>query len=83
MIFKAKDQWQAFSNYLETAGRFQAMEASGFDTNKYPDYREAPCQMTEEQAMHSQQVDEVLRLTERILSDMETKTEGRKDCPPR
>ncbi|KAL7790935.1 hypothetical protein V8C37DRAFT_383706 [Trichoderma ceciliae] len=75
MIYKARDQWQAFSNYLETAGRFQAMDASGYDTNKYPDYRDAPCQINEEQAQHSEQVGEVLLLTERILSDMETKTE--------
>ncbi|KAL7945544.1 hypothetical protein V8C42DRAFT_323454 [Trichoderma barbatum] len=75
MIHKATDQWKAFSEYLETAGRFQAMEASGFDTNKYPNYRDAPCQMTEEQAKHSEQVDEVLLLTERILHDMEAKTQ--------
>ncbi|KAH6611318.1 ubiquitin interaction domain-containing [Trichoderma cornu-damae] len=59
MIYKARDQWQAFSDYLETAGRFQAMEASGFDTNTYPDYRDAPCQMTEGQAKQSEQVDEI------------------------
>lgn len=81
MIYKAKSQWQAYSNYLETAGRFQAMEASGFDTNKYPDYRDAPCHLTEEQAKHFEQVDQVLLLTERILSDIEAKTEGDKDTP--
>ncbi|KAL7937166.1 hypothetical protein V8C35DRAFT_294934 [Trichoderma chlorosporum] len=75
MIRNATEQWKAFSQYLETAGRFQAMEASGFDTNKYPNYRDAPCQMTEEQAKHSEQVNEVLLLTERILHDMEAKTE--------
>ncbi|RFU81610.1 ubiquitin interaction domain-containing [Trichoderma arundinaceum] len=75
MIHKASDQWQALANYLETAGRFQAMESSGFDTNKYPDYRDAPCQMTREQAKHAEQVDEVLLLTERILCDMEARTE--------
>ncbi|KAK4066945.1 uncharacterized protein Triagg1_7945 [Trichoderma aggressivum f. europaeum] len=75
MIHNATEQWKAFSDYLETAGRFQAMEASGFDTNKYPNYRDAPCQMTSAQAKHSEQVDEVLLLTERILHDMEAKTE--------
>lgn len=80
MIAKAREQWQAFFDYLETAGRFQGMEASAFDLNKYPDYRTAPCQMNEEQVTHSQQVNEVLLLTERILSDIETRTEGRKNC---
>ncbi|KAL9471219.1 hypothetical protein ACSS6W_009160 [Trichoderma asperelloides] len=75
MISKAKEQWQAFSKYLETAGQFQGMEASAFDINKYPDYRTAPCQMNDEQVKHSQQVNEVLLLTERILSDIETRTE--------
>lgn len=79
MIAKAKEQWQVFSNYLETAGQFQGMEASAFDINKYPDYRTAPCQMTDEQVTHSKQVNEVLLLAERILSDIETRTEGRKD----
>lgn len=81
MVHKAKDQWTAFSDYLETAGRFQAMEAEGFDTTKYPNYRDAPCRMTEEQAKHSEQVNKVLLLTERILSDMEAKTEGGKITP--
>ncbi|EHK26094.1 uncharacterized protein TRIVIDRAFT_79666 [Trichoderma virens Gv29-8] len=75
MIRNATEQWKAFSDYLQTSGQFQAMEASGFDTNKYPNYRDAPCQMTAEQAKHSEQVDEVLLLTERILHDMEAKTE--------
>ncbi|PON26911.1 hypothetical protein TGAM01_v204412 [Trichoderma gamsii] len=75
MIAKAKEQWQVFFNYLETAGQFQGMEASAFDINKYPDYRTAPCQMTDEQVTHSKQVNEVLLLTERILSDIETRTE--------
>ncbi|KAL6878982.1 hypothetical protein J3F83DRAFT_271607 [Trichoderma novae-zelandiae] len=75
MIREAQDQWKAFSDYLETAGRFQGMEAAGFDTSKYPNYRDAPCQMTEEQRKLSGEVNDVLLLTQRILSDMEEKTQ--------
>lgn len=75
MIREAQGQWKAFSDYLETAGRFQGMEAAGFDTSKYPNYRDAPCQMTEEQVNLSGQVNDVLLLTQRILSDMEAKTQ--------
>ncbi|PTB69575.1 hypothetical protein BBK36DRAFT_1165829 [Trichoderma citrinoviride] len=75
MIREVQDQWKAFSDYLETAGRFQGMEAAGFDTSKYPNYRDAPCEMTEEQAKLSGQVSDVLLLTQRIMSDMEARTQ--------
>ncbi|KAK5993638.1 hypothetical protein PT974_07073 [Cladobotryum mycophilum] len=73
MINRARDQWKAFSDYLEGYGRFQTMEAAGFDTNKYPDYRAASCQMTEDQQKYNGQVEEVLLLAERVLSDVETR----------
>lgn len=77
MIQKIQNQWKAFGEFLESSGRYQQMEASGFDTKRYPDYRAAPCQMNDGQKLLNEKVEEVLHLSQRILSDMETRMEGR------
>ncbi|KAG5980834.1 hypothetical protein E4U55_003565 [Claviceps digitariae] len=75
MIQRAKEQWQAYSQYLESLGRFQQMEASGFDTDTYPDYRMAPFYLGSETGLDCkyQVVEGVLELTSRMLADMDAR----------
>lgn len=76
MIEKATIQWKAYNEYLQSLGRFRGMEASGFDTDKYPDYRMAPCEMNEEEGAASERVDEVLQMLLHMLTDIDK----RLDC---
>lgn len=77
VIKKAMDQWKGYSEYLETLGRFRAMEESGFDTNKYPDYRLAPSQTDDDGKVHQDKVDEVLQWAQKVLSDLELRMKGK------
>ncbi|KAK7421394.1 hypothetical protein QQX98_002288 [Neonectria punicea] len=79
LIRKAADQWAGYSSYLEGLARFQAMEESGFDTETYPDYRAAPCDMDDESKKRKDKVDEVIRFSERLLADLETRVKGLND----
>ncbi|KAG6006937.1 hypothetical protein E4U21_006556 [Claviceps maximensis] len=78
MICRAKEQWQAYSQYLESLGRFREMEASGFDTDRYPDYRMAPFYIGSETNIDSNYrvVEDVLELTSRMLADMDAKLQN-------
>ncbi|KHO00332.1 ubiquitin interaction domain-containing protein [Metarhizium album ARSEF 1941] len=71
MIQKARDQWQVYSDYLLGLGKFRGMVASGFDTDRYPDYRMAPCEMSESENNAFERVDEVLKMLLRMLSDID------------
>ncbi|GAO16853.1 hypothetical protein UVI_02011750 [Ustilaginoidea virens] len=73
MIQRAIGQWQAYRDYLQSLGRFRQMEASGFDTDKYPDYRMAPCVIPEDMEERCRTVEDTLQLNERMLGDMEAK----------
>ncbi|KAF7544027.1 hypothetical protein G7Z17_g10270 [Cylindrodendrum hubeiense] len=77
LIKKAADQWAGYSTYLESLARFQAMEKSGFDTNEYPDYRAAPCDMDDKSKERQGKVDEVIQFSERLLADLETRVKGK------
>ncbi|RCI17331.1 hypothetical protein L249_1991 [Ophiocordyceps polyrhachis-furcata BCC 54312] len=68
---KVMDRCATYRQYLESRGRFRAMEASGFDTDKYPDYRAAPNQMMEEERGRLEEVDAAFRLAEESLADLE------------
>ncbi|KAG6068632.1 hypothetical protein E4U32_000135 [Claviceps aff. humidiphila group G2b] len=74
MVGRAMEQWQVYRQYLETLGRFRQMEASGFDTDKYPDYRMAPFLKSELDADSNYEVvEDVLDLTSGMLADMDVK----------
>ncbi|KAG5923977.1 hypothetical protein E4U42_004776 [Claviceps africana] len=75
MIRRAKEQWEAYSQYLESLGRFRQMEASGFDTDKYPDYRMAPLDLVSDADIDAKYrvVQDVLGLTSTMLADMEAR----------
>lgn len=75
-IQEAMEQWKAFGTFLEGAGRFRTMADSAFDTNLYPDYHLAPCEMSNDDETNYQKVGEVVQLTERILSDMDERLKG-------
>ncbi|RDA84116.1 hypothetical protein CP532_1475 [Ophiocordyceps camponoti-leonardi (nom. inval.)] len=69
---KVIDRCATYRQYLESRGRFRAMETSGFDTDKYPDYRAAPNQMMEEEERGClDEVDAAFRLAEESLADLE------------
>ncbi|PNY27740.1 Uncharacterized protein TCAP_02329, partial [Tolypocladium capitatum] len=69
-------QWDAYREYLEGRGRFRGMQESGFDTDKYPDYRAAPCQMDDEELHHHDTAKGVLKLSQGMLDDMEYKLQA-------
>lgn len=83
MIQKIIGQWESYREYLQGRGRFRGMEESGFDTDKYPDYRTAPCRLDEEESKHYEAVEDVLQLAERALGDIEEKLKGRLGLGPR
>ncbi len=68
---KAVEQWKIFEKHLQSAGRFTGMQQSGFDTNRFPDYHEAPESLSEIQQQALDKVGDVLKLTERVLADVE------------
>ncbi|KAF4976047.1 hypothetical protein FZEAL_7225 [Fusarium zealandicum] len=73
LIKKASEQWREYGDYLESLARFQAMEKSGFDTDKYPDYRAAPSDMDGETQEQHDKVAQVIRFSEQLLTDIEAK----------
>ncbi|OAR02612.1 hypothetical protein LLEC1_02514 [Akanthomyces lecanii] len=67
----AVEQWRVLENYLQSSGRFTGMQQSGFDTNKFPDYHEAPESLSEPHQQTLEKVGDVLELTERVLADVD------------
>ncbi|PFH56964.1 hypothetical protein XA68_15696 [Ophiocordyceps unilateralis] len=68
---KLIEKCTTFRHYLESRGRFRAMESSGFDTDRYPDYRAAPSEMSEEEKKRHDDVDAALSLARESLADLE------------
>ncbi len=73
---KAVEQWRVLEDYLQSAGRFTGMQQSGFDTNRFPDYHEAPESLSEPQQQTLEKVGNVLELTERVLADVDRVLDG-------
>ncbi|KAK8147836.1 hypothetical protein G3M48_000947 [Beauveria asiatica] len=73
---KAAEQWKVLRKYLQSAGQFTGMQQSGFDTNRFPDYHEAPVSLSETQQHVLGKVDDVVKLTERVLADVEKALNG-------
>lgn len=76
LIKKSSEQWGEYKNYLEGLARFQTMEESNFDTNKYPDYRLAPCNVDGNIEEEHAKVEEVIRFSEQLLASLEAKVKG-------
>ncbi|KFA62131.1 hypothetical protein S40285_01648 [Stachybotrys chlorohalonatus IBT 40285] len=76
LIKKEGERWQAYSSYLQSRARFRNMQESGFDTDKYPDYQQAPCQMdNQEQEVH-RTVEDSITWTEQVLADLDEKVKS-------
>ncbi|KAJ6438315.1 LOW QUALITY PROTEIN: ubiquitin interaction domain-containing protein [Purpureocillium lavendulum] len=73
MLQKAIDQWTTYREYLTSRGRFRGMEQSGFDTDKYPDYRTAPSAMSEEEQKHLEKVEQVLKAANASVAEADAK----------
>ncbi|KAF5638595.1 uncharacterized protein FTJAE_5196 [Fusarium tjaetaba] len=76
VLKKAIDQWDGYRSYLENFLRFKTLEKSGFDTDKYPDYRTAPPDVDDSVYLESQKVTDVMDYSESLLVDLETKMKG-------
>ncbi|PHH70585.1 hypothetical protein CDD80_5903 [Ophiocordyceps camponoti-rufipedis] len=76
MFQKVIERCSLYSEYLESRGKFRAMEASGFDTDKYPDYRAAPSDMTKEEEKHHDDVKSALAKAEDALADLDKKLQA-------
>ncbi|KAF5979760.1 hypothetical protein FBULB1_5598 [Fusarium bulbicola] len=76
VLKKAIDQWEGYRSYLENFLRFKTLEKSGFDTDKYPDYRTAPPDVDDNVYLESQKVIDVMDYSEGLLVDLETKMKG-------
>lgn len=76
---KAAEQWKVFEKYLQSAGQFAGMQQAGYDTNKFPDYHEAPESLGEIQQQALNQVGDVLKLTKKVLADMDQRAKGKCD----
>ncbi|KAM0291650.1 hypothetical protein ACHAO9_003777 [Fusarium lateritium] len=76
LLKKTADQWGEYKSYLESFARFRTLESSGFDTNKYPDYRTAPPDVDDiTHKLHGTVVD-VTDYSEKLLADLETRMQG-------
>lgn len=73
MILRAMDQWQSYRQYLQSLCRFRRMEASGFDTDKYPDYRMASFNLGADIDTEYRVVEDVLQLTRRMLANIDAR----------
>jgi hypothetical protein len=77
VLKKAIDQWEGYRSYLESFLRFKTLEKSGFDIDKYPDYRTAPPDVDDNVYLESQKVTDVIDYSESLLVDLETKMKGK------
>ncbi|ODA79869.1 hypothetical protein RJ55_05466 [Drechmeria coniospora] len=76
MITTLSLRWTLYQEYLEGRGRFRAMEAAGFNNDRFPDYLSAPSELNEEERRVSGNVQEVLRMTARESEKLEAKLKG-------
>ncbi|KAJ4327583.1 hypothetical protein N0V84_001972 [Fusarium piperis] len=76
LLKKAAEQWGEYRSYLEGLARFQAMENSGLQTDKDPDYRAAPCQLDGEAQKQHEKVAQVIEYSEQLLANLETRMKG-------
>jgi hypothetical protein len=72
-LMKAAEQWRSYQAYLESSVRFRVMKEANYDTDKYPDYRAAPCQMTDSEQKIYQRLQDIIDFTEDQLTQMSDK----------
>lgn len=77
MIQKATEQWKEYGEYLKGLARFHVMEESGFQTDKFPDYRAAPCEMEEDAKRQFDKVEQTVDYSEKLLEQLSNKMKSK------
>lgn len=80
VAMRAQELFDACCEYLEGRGRFRTVEESGFDLDKYPEYRAAPCQMTDEEKELYKKLRDATGFAQRVLNDWRSKMDGELRC---
>lgn len=76
-LAQERSKWETYAKFLENRARFRALEESDFDINKYPDYKSAPCQMTEEDRKLQQECEEMMQSIDNSLKTLEKSKQSR------
>lgn len=76
-LSQKRSKWETYIKFLENRARFRALEESDFDINKYPDYKSAPCQMTDEDQEIHQECQEMLQMIDKSLKALEKSKKSR------
>lgn len=77
LIERTATLWRTYRDYLDGSARFQAMEKSGFTTDKYADYREVPSEMHFAERKYYGKVEEVEVWTDAMLSHLQDRLRGK------
>ncbi|KAF4120829.1 ubiquitin interaction motif protein [Geosmithia morbida] len=72
---RTKKGFGAYCDYLEARGRFRTVQESGFDADKYPDYRSAPSTMTEAESELHRTLTEAVKFAQNSLDEGNRKME--------
>ena len=75
-IFQAKEGFRGYADYLESRGRFRSAQQQAFDVDKYPDYRTAPPQLTDEESSLQDKAQHAVDFAEELLEQGRKKMEG-------
>lgn len=77
VALRAEEHFKSSCEYLEGRGRFRTVEGSGFDLDKYPDFRAAPPQMTAGEDELYKKLKEGASYARRLLEDKRSEMEGK------
>ncbi|CEI69082.1 hypothetical protein FVEN_g4151 [Fusarium venenatum] len=71
LLKRSAEQWEGYKSYLDGLGKFRALEKSGFDTNKYPDYHQAVPDRDDVAKEQYQTVEEVIQHSKKLLESLD------------
>jgi hypothetical protein len=71
LLKRSAEQWEGYKSYLDGLGKFRALEKSGFDTNKYPDYHQAVPDRDDVAKEQYQTVEEVIQYSKKLLESLD------------
>ncbi|GKT99928.1 hypothetical protein FLAG1_04049 [Fusarium langsethiae] len=73
LLKRSAEQWEGYKNYLDGLGKFRALEKSGFDTTKYPDYHQAVPDRDDVAEEQYQTVEQVIEYSKKLLESIENR----------
>ncbi|KAF5019703.1 hypothetical protein F66182_8272 [Fusarium sp. NRRL 66182] len=73
LLRKTIDQWEEYKSYLEGLAKFQTMQKSGFDVDKYPDYHRAPPDVDDKIGEQYETIHEVIQYCKTLIEGLEDK----------